>query len=657
MMPNLLSRFLFRTLRGRLIIGVAGVHAVMMALFIGDLTLRQRAMLLDRQTEEASAISKSLSTSAAGWFEADDIAGLQELVEAQRSYPEVLFAMLANEQGRVLADTDRSRRGRYLLDLPREARGAVLSRTPALVDIATPAMIAGRHVGWARIGIGQKAAGDKLSEIIRDGVAYALTAIFLGSAIAWFMGRRITRRLYLVQETIDAVRSGNPLARSAIAGADEAAVLAREFNSMLDALAEQGSALRDSEERFRSLIRKVQAAIVLHDGQGRILDCNLLAQELLGLSVEELLGRSLLDSGRLFLRQDGSVLPADEYPVSLVLCTRQPLRDQVLGIGRPNRAEVAWLLVNAEPEYDEAGGIALVIFSFVDITERRQAEETMHRLNRELRAISNCNQVLVRAEDEQTLLDEICRIVCDDAGYRLTWIGYAEHDDAKTVRPVAWAGFDRWYVENAKLSWADDTPQGQGPGGTAIRSGEVIYVQDFTTDLRMAPWRACALQQGYRSAIALPLKDESAQPFGTLLIYSVDVNAFTPDEIRLMEKLAIDLAFGITALRNRIERKHVEEALRLQAVDLEQEVVERQLAHETLQSQALLLENEIEERSKAQEDLVQLNETLDRRVKERTAELEDKNEELERFNKLFVGRELRMVQLKAQITALEDKTV
>ncbi|HEY5513327.1 MAG TPA: hypothetical protein VIK40_06765 [Geomonas sp.] len=64
-----LYRFLFGTLRGRLIIGVAAVHAVMMALFIGDLTARQRAMLLDRQIAEATALSQVLATSSAGWMD------------------------------------------------------------------------------------------------------------------------------------------------------------------------------------------------------------------------------------------------------------------------------------------------------------------------------------------------------------------------------------------------------------------------------------------------------------------------------------------------------------------------------------------------------------------------------------------------------------
>ena len=96
------------------------------------------------------------------------------------------------------------------------------------------------------------------------------------------------------------------------------------------------------------------------------------------------------------------------------------------------------------------------------ITERKRAEEALHRLNRELRAISNCNQTLMRAEDEQTLLNDICRIVCDEAGYRMAWVGYAENDDAKTVRPVAWAGVEDGYLANANITWAD-TERGRGP--------------------------------------------------------------------------------------------------------------------------------------------------------------------------------------------------
>src|SRR5512136_1628805 len=102
-----------------------------------------------------------------------------------------------------------------------------------------------------------------------------------------------------------------------------------------------------------------------------------------------------------------------------------------------------------------------------EIAERKRAEEALHRLNRELRAVSSCNQALVRAEDEQTLLADICRIICDEAGYRMAWVGYAENDDAKSVRPVAWAGIEEGYLANAAITWAD-TERGRGPTGIAI---------------------------------------------------------------------------------------------------------------------------------------------------------------------------------------------
>lgn len=218
-----------------------------------------------------------------------------------------------------------------------------------------------------------------------------------------------------------------------------------------------------------------------------------------------------------------------------------------------------WFNTTLVDKDDKAIGVASICR---DITDVKKAEENLKQLNRELRAISDCNQTLMRAEDEQTLLKEICEIICSEAGYRLAWVGYAENNEEKTIRPMAWAGYDSDYVANAKLSWDENQERGQGPAGEVIRQGKPIHVQDFSTDYRMEPWRKAALARGYRSGIALPLKDEQGQVFGTLLIYSVDVNAMTPEEIRLMEELAGDLAYGITALRMREKKKIAEEALR-----------------------------------------------------------------------------------------------
>jgi PAS domain S-box-containing protein len=197
-----------------------------------------------------------------------------------------------------------------------------------------------------------------------------------------------------------------------------------------------------------------------------------------------------------------------------------------------------------------------------DITARKHAEEAFRRLNRELRAISDCNQTLLRATDEQSLLNEICRIACQEAGYKMAWVAYAEHDEARTVRPVAWAGAEEGYLASAGITWAD-TERGHGQTGTAIRSGKTCCIQDFAADPRLAPWRESLLQRGFRSGIALPLKDENDNPFGSLTIHSAQPNAFTPEEIRLLEELAGDMAFGIVNLRSQAARKQAEQKIAL----------------------------------------------------------------------------------------------
>jgi diguanylate cyclase (GGDEF)-like protein/PAS domain S-box-containing protein len=191
---------------------------------------------------------------------------------------------------------------------------------------------------------------------------------------------------------------------------------------------------------------------------------------------------------------------------------------------------------------------------------RERPEEALERLNRELSAVTSCHQTLMRAVDEPNLLAEICRIVCEEAGYRMAWVGYVERDIERSVRPVASAGHDCGYSDAARITWAD-VERGRGPIGAAIRSGKVVWIQDFEFDPRVAPWRDKALERGYRAGLALPLKDEAGGVFGALCIYAGERDAFTAEEVRLLEQLAADLAFGIQVLRQREARKRMEASL------------------------------------------------------------------------------------------------
>ncbi|MDR9439757.1 MAG: PAS domain S-box protein, partial [Halomonas sp.] len=194
-----------------------------------------------------------------------------------------------------------------------------------------------------------------------------------------------------------------------------------------------------------------------------------------------------------------------------------------------------------------------------DNTERKQAESASRRVNRALRVISAVNSALIHAEKETAFLQNICRVCVELAGYRLAWVGFALTDAAKTVSPVAASGFEEGYLSHAAISWADNA-RGRGPTGTAIRTGLTQVNRDFLSDPRMAPWRDDALRRGYRSSIALPLKNSSG-PIGALMIYAAEPCAFDAGEIRLLEEAADDLAFGICTLRTREQHRHAEEKI------------------------------------------------------------------------------------------------
>jgi diguanylate cyclase (GGDEF)-like protein/PAS domain S-box-containing protein len=192
-----------------------------------------------------------------------------------------------------------------------------------------------------------------------------------------------------------------------------------------------------------------------------------------------------------------------------------------------------------------------------ETARRERPDAAVERLNRELRAVTSCHQMLMRAVDEPNLLAEICRIVCEEAGYRMAWVGYVERDAERSFRPVARAGHDSGYVDAARITWAD-VERGHGPVGAAIRYGKVVWVQDYEFDPRVAPWRKAALARGFRASVALPLADEAMGVFGALCIYSGERDAFTAEEVCLLERLAADLAFGILVLRQREARSRAE---------------------------------------------------------------------------------------------------
>ena len=192
------------------------------------------------------------------------------------------------------------------------------------------------------------------------------------------------------------------------------------------------------------------------------------------------------------------------------------------------------------------------------VAQHEQFETELLRVTRALKTLTSCNQELIRATNILNFMREVCRILVKVGGYRLAWVGFAERDEHRTVRPVAQYGYEKGYLSQINIAWSDNE-RGRGPTGTAIRTGKPVIVRNILTDLSFAPWRDEAAKRGYASTIALPLI-EKKRILGSLNIYSAEPDAFGEEEVKLLTELANDIAYGIAVMEMRSKHERAEKA-------------------------------------------------------------------------------------------------
>jgi signal transduction histidine kinase len=190
----------------------------------------------------------------------------------------------------------------------------------------------------------------------------------------------------------------------------------------------------------------------------------------------------------------------------------------------------------------------------------RRSLTALQSTNRVLKAMIECSDALLRADDELALLEEVCRIIVEVGGYRLAWVGLGERDERRSVTPVAKWGDDESYLDEVEVTWGE-IDLGNGPVSRAVRTGRPAAVQSIATDPDFAPWREPALARGYRSVLAVSLNSGDGM-LGALGVYSDRSQAFDDLEVEMMQRFADYLSYGIVALRTRARREQAEDELR-----------------------------------------------------------------------------------------------
>jgi diguanylate cyclase (GGDEF)-like protein/PAS domain S-box-containing protein len=202
------------------------------------------------------------------------------------------------------------------------------------------------------------------------------------------------------------------------------------------------------------------------------------------------------------------------------------------------------------------GRVVAVVCTAVDLAAQGNSHGAAGRAYRDLLMLSDCNRQLIRAADETALLEGICRAIVELGGYRLAWVGFAQHDAIRSVHIVAAAGAEARYLQHARLSW-DSSAAVAGPAARAIVEGRPSVCTRLEDDPAILPWHAEALARGYLACIALPLNRASNET-GALNIYADDSDVFDDDRVSVLMEFAGNLTYAISALRARVENARIE---------------------------------------------------------------------------------------------------
>ncbi len=300
-------------------------------------------------------------------------------------------------------------------------------------------------------------------------------------------------------------------------------------------------ASRQNEERTRSILESAGEGIHGIDMEGRIIFENPAAANLLGYGIGALSGTHA-HAAMHYSRKDGTPYPIEQCPVHLTM------RD---GVARRVEDEVFWrkdgssfpVEYTTAPMRNGRDDITGVVVAFQDITDRKEAENRIKRLNRVYAVLGAINTLIVRSRDRQDLFDEACRITVEQGGFRLAWVGLLDAN-AVDVTPVARAGVDEGYLDNIRLTARENVPDSCTLVARALQEKTAVVCNDIDADPQMARWREEALRRGFRSVVVFPLQFAD-KVSGVLSLYAAEKDFFDTEEMKLLTELAGDVSFAV----------------------------------------------------------------------------------------------------------------
>ena len=369
-----------KSIRNQLILGIALVHLILLTIVVVDQLNRQKKFLKKQNYDQALSLVNDFAVNSSSYILANDIDGLERLVQSHKNFPNLKYAMFLSPDGLVLAHTNKKFTGLRATDsvsrrLKDTTQTQALIENKDILDIAVPVLYNDKEIiGWARIGLGQDYIYGNLRAIVRNGILYIIIALVIGTLFAIIIANRLSRGLYKLMLTADKIREGDRSTRVEPFRSIEISKLGMAFNQMLDEISA-------NEKLLAKVLENMPVGVWILNEKGDIISANSASEKIwTGLKYVGLKDFGLFKG---WFTDTGKMVEAGQWGAAIAIMKGETVLNQEIEIECFDKTRKI-ILNSAIPLKEDDGRIIGAIAINVDITDKKLIERNLYKINHDM---------------------------------------------------------------------------------------------------------------------------------------------------------------------------------------------------------------------------------------------------------------------------------
>jgi diguanylate cyclase (GGDEF)-like protein/PAS domain S-box-containing protein len=367
----------FQSLRFRIIASVVAIEVIMLSIMVWNNVGFIYSTHADRLNETARSTIRQFSSAAGSYMAEINYAGLQELAQNLLQQNEVSYLVVVNSKNKPVIQL-----GRKFDAVPLKQDVYPAEASDNMFDISSGISIAGLHLGKVYMGFSLAYMADSIRQARNRSITIALTEIALSIFVTIMLGLSLTRNLKALADAARRVGAGHYDATLNVVRNDEVGMTARAFNTMVLDIAERTEQMHQSESSVRLLMDSTAEAIVGINNESTCIFVNQSCIDMLGYdNADQIVGKDFHELAH-HHHPDGREYPGEECSIRIGAHANESFyTDDEIYI----RADGSYFPVEVRTHIIKRDGERNgMVMTFTDITERKNDQANIKRLNNQL---------------------------------------------------------------------------------------------------------------------------------------------------------------------------------------------------------------------------------------------------------------------------------